>query len=260
MNFIKAQGPQANRVNCHSMFAVIFIALVGTGCATPLPEVSTTRPIEKAEMPNFKEQPNIFVVRYEPEPFQVETERGIAQGLIPALIGEAIGQYVDRRKGETITKKYSLQDPSLQVKTRFVSVLTADLGLTTIRRVEQPFPKDDTSNLRGALGTGVVIDFKTTKWSYFLNLPGEGIQFMPKSRYGVKYDVRARLIRLDDAKILWEAVCQYWEDPKRSVLLEELEANNGAILKTKFSEAAEFCFNGFRTQFPYSETQKRGTE
>lgn len=252
MTFTKAQGPRANWFNCHSMFAIILIALIaliGAGCATPLPEVATTRPIEKGEIPNFKEQPNIFVVRYEPEPFEVETERGAAQGLIPALIGEAIGQYVDRRKGETIAKKYSLQDPTLQVKERFVSALTADLGLTNIRRVEPPFSKDDTSNLRVTLGTGVVFDFKTTKWSYFLNLPGEGIQFMPQSRYGVKYDVRARLIRLEDTKILWEAVCRYWEDSKRSVPLEELEANNGAILKTKFSEAAAFCSDGFRTQF-----------
>jgi hypothetical protein len=62
--------------------------------------------------------------------------------------------------------------------------------------------------------------------------------------------VRARLVRVEDRKVLWQGVA-HWalDDPNVLPDVETLAANRGASLKAKLAEAADFCADRLVEQF-----------
>lgn len=77
--------------------------------------------------------------------------------------------------------------------------------------------------------TGAVLDVRTMKWGIDNNR--------------AKYSARARLVRLADSTILWEATCNEFvaDKAKPGPTMEALTANDGELLKTKLGEAADLC-------------------
>lgn len=145
-------------------------------------------------------------------------------------------------------KKYSLQDPVLRVKERFLSTLSVDFDLKNIRPVQGPLTDDRVPALKERFGQGVVIDFKTIKWDLLYYLTDW-------SHYRIAFSARARMVRLEDSKIIWQGVCDIvGKDRKTSPTLDELESNNGALLKVKLNGAADRCVEELLEQFPDKES------
>ncbi|MFI5343075.1 MAG: hypothetical protein ACHQUC_02520 [Chlamydiales bacterium] len=164
-----------------------------------------------------------------------------------AGIGGALGALVTIGASEMsqndMVKNYALEDPALQVKKRFLSSLESDLSLTNIKPIAEPSKSDELSELAKAFGKSTIIDFKTTRW--FLT-------YFPTSwsRYRISYTATARLIQLEDTKIMWQGNCEFiGQDPETSPTWEELTANSGTILKAKMIEAANACAGDLLNQF-----------
>lgn len=170
-------------------------------------------------------EPQIHAVHYVWTPvFMVEsTGYAVASAFFTPLVvlaaaGEGMGLQRDLR----------LEDPVFRVKDRLVSKLQTDFNLTNVRVVSDPPKNDGVATLKQVLQTGIVLDVKTAKWG------------LDNAR--VKYSARARLLRLADSAILWQATCEFVADKAQpSPKMDELKANDGVLLKTKILEAADGC-------------------
>jgi hypothetical protein len=215
------------------VLAWVFL-LIFCGCGPKLIRMDTG---ERARL----KQVNIQAVRYPPPSFNVRTPgKALAGG--GGLLGGFISLGLFKSAGEKMTHDYSLEDPVVAVKDRFLSSLDADLGIKA-SSVNEPLGKDSLDELKTTFEKGMVFDFKTIQWMLF---------YFPTdwSHYRIAYSARSRLIRLEDSKILWQGVCEFiGKDPKTSPTWEELTENNGALLKIKLKEAADACSKELLAQF-----------
>ncbi len=210
------------------------ISLIFCGCAPKLIKLDAD---ERARL----KQVNIQAVHYPPPSFNVRTPgKALAGG--GGLLGGFISLGLFKSAGEKMTHDYSLEDPVVVVKDRFLSSLDSDFGIKT-SSAHEPLSKDSLDELKTTLGKGMVFDFKTIQWMLF---------YFPTdwSHFRIAYSARSRLIRLEDSKILWQGVCEFiGQDPKTSPTWEQLTENNGALLKIKLSEAADACSKELLAQF-----------
>ena len=94
---------------------------------------------------------------------------------------------------------------------------------------------DGIEELRRAFGNRTVIALKTNTWAVWFH------KSEPR-RYAFAYRVQAKLLRLEDFKVLWKGECPLRsQDATTAPTLEELKANDGALLKAKSKEVAESC-------------------
>ncbi len=155
--------------------------------------------------------------------------------------------------GRQLRGAYAVQDPAARVRDRVLSALQSEVGLPDVRRVELPLGRDDAgdpaagrsvtadelsrlSRLRAALGTATLFEFETADW-------GLGFDFQDPGRYGVYYSVLARLLRLEDSRVLWRAPvrCGFARKGTANPTLAEWLANQGVLLRAKLDEAADEC-------------------
>lgn len=145
-------------------------------------------------------------------------------------------------RATTWVRGLSLEDPILRVKDRFVTALETEVGLKNLRTIPTPLGSDSLDHLRAELGKGVVLDFKTLTpppaggWALYA-----GIFW---STYA--YSARARLIRLDDSRILWQGLCKISE---KIPPLRVLEEDDGQAFKTRIEESAVICARQLIQQF-----------
>ncbi|MDQ5849626.1 MAG: hypothetical protein M3544_11770, partial [Pseudomonadota bacterium] len=78
-------------------------------------------------------------------------------------------------------------------------------------------------------GSGAVLEVRTRNWGL--------------DNYRVKYSAVARLTRLPDAEVLWEAACEDFvvDKGKPAPAMDALKANEGELLKAKLREGADGC-------------------
>lgn len=134
-----------------------------------------------------------------------------------------------------MANEYALEDPALRLQSRFLSSLEKELGIKDIRIFQKSPSGESIDELKGMIGKGMVLDFKTTQWMLF---------YYPTdwSHYRIAYAARGRLVRLEEPKIIWQGTCEFiGQDPKTSPTMAELVANNGALLKQRINEAADAC-------------------
>jgi hypothetical protein len=92
---------------------------------------------------------------------------------------------------------------------------------------------DDLSAVKTAYPGRWLFDFKTMGWGS----AAEG---------DVEFTVRARLIRSDDAKIVWQGLCKYETHDAKGELLT---ARNAALLKKKLQAGVSPCARQLWSQF-----------
>jgi hypothetical protein len=139
-----------------------------------------------------------------------------------------------------------LEAPLLSVKDRFLATVTA--AYSNVRFIEKVRFDDDLSSLKRTFRKGIVFDFGINNWELGPRA------FSGKSVYSLALRVRARLIRLDDLKIMWQGICRIGgESPKTWRTLAELTANDYAILKEKRDAMAKKCADQLVAQFSGKE-------
>ena len=207
------------------------------GCAPTIIE------IDREMLMRLKNEPQILAVHYQPASFEVYGQLGAAgaataTGLATELFGLAGGLAAAGvvwggaiSAGKQLIKDYSLEDPSPRVKEGFISAIESRLGFKSTRSIKETLSTEDLGELKEKFGNMIVIDFLTSQWVFSDRGAFSG-------EYRLSYSARSRLVRLEDSKVLWQGVCQLF----RSVpSLEELKADNGALLKEKLNEAADIC-------------------
>lgn len=214
---------------------VAFVALLSAACA-PAPIR-----ISDAEIARLRGEPEIRVVRYSPEAITVQTRGGdVARQF--GLVGLAVGSSVDENLKSKLMKEYGFQDPAPSVRDMLVSALTADLGLTNVRLIEEPAPADAADELRRRFGTGVVLDIKTLVW--WLTYDQQAFD-----AYRLLYVARARLVRLEGPSVIWQATCDRPVGEAKTSKMDELMANGGQLLKQRTTETVDWCARTLLEQF-----------
>lgn len=138
-----------------------------------------------------------------------------------------------------LSKRYGIPDPAPTVKMMLVQSLERDAGFRKLAVVDQPLAggNDDTlKDLTATYSKGVVLDVKNINWG--------GMYFTTNwMRYQLGLGIRARLVRLDDQKVLWKGTCWYnaARDAKLEPTMDELTANNAALFRKIYADAGQHC-------------------
>ncbi len=213
--------------------ALLVVAIV-SGCA-PAPVR-----LDSAEMARLKDEREIRAVRYEPASLSYRSRLAGAQ--LPGILalGSLGADIADSARGPQLMKQYELTDPAGAVQKRLLAALAGELGLQNLKLVPDPLTSDELDALRTAPGTGPVLDVKTLTWS---------LQYDPNSFSGylLYYAARARLVRLDPPRVVWQSVCDLPGNP--SVPVDQFTANNGALLKATIAERVAQCVQILRDEF-----------
>lgn len=190
-------------------------------------------------------------LRQAPKVYAVHNPPRLAFALFPeeGLKGESIGKYFgpvgliaggmsDLRAaqalGERLLQEFGIQDPVLLVKAKSIALLAGE-NLNNIQAFDSILPEDDPARLRRTVDSSVIIDFKTIAWALVAQDKNPG-------HYVDAYRARSRLIRVDDAKVLWEGECSIkTHDAMTAPTLAELTANQGALIKSLFQADADAC-------------------
>jgi hypothetical protein len=121
---------------------------------------------------------------------------------VPAL---TYNGYVDER-AITIRTQTGVEAPLDRVRERVVTRLGGPLGYPAVlRRPPAMAASGSVEALRASVNSPLVLDFRTTSWGLG-NLRGGGEPKADDPIY-THHFVRARLVRLSDGQILWQAVC-----------------------------------------------------
>lgn len=184
----------------------------------------------------LKSENNTWVVYHNPPAFAVMTTG-------KAMFG-AIGGAAMVSAGNKMRQKYGLIDPTIKVKENFKTKFENRLSLKSLRVENEPLSKDSIEDLRKKFRSGLVLDFKTHVWSF-------GYYAADWKHYRLSYSVRARLIELRNSKLVWQGICNVFEnEPKgERPTLKELKADEGALIKAKLADAAQYCTEDLLKQF-----------
>jgi hypothetical protein len=228
------------------LFLIVF--LFSGGCAsTDLAPIK----MEKGGIEKLKNQSTVIAIHYKPSSFRlvtVDTTMASGIGVLFGAVGGAISAGVTNNKiesaGQEMVENYSLQDPVLRVKEQILGGLNTNHGVNNIHAVPETMVEENFDLLRKQYGTGILIDFMTVNW---------GLGFFPfdRSHYRTPLFVRSRLVDLKDSKVLWQGSCRVMEEKTDSSPdLDEIKAENGALLKKKLIAAADICAKEIIAQFP----------
>lgn len=253
----RAGGPSSSVGLMKTACLMLAIALAANGCALAV------KGVEQGELARLREQPEVVAVHYTAPPFLVRTTApkggGIGAGLgaagplglllLPLAIGISVAvtaaeEAAERSAGADLTNEVGLEDPVVLLKERLASRLAGE-GISRIRPVAAAMDSDDLKRLKQAFGSATVLDVKTKGW-------GLHYHFQDAKTFFALYWVRARLIRLDQGRVVWDAEqrCAAGGDRRHGLpTLEELRANGGALLKTTFAQAAETCVEPLLARF-----------
>ena len=189
------------------LLVLCMVLATAQACAPTLIPPPTLIPLQKEELAQLKDQPEIHAIHYA-RPAPKDTTRGPGGPIVPMFQfgprGAAVGILAQLvimglvaavRSATGAPEDYCWDDPVLQVKDRFLVSLEAELGLKQIRVVRDPREDDDLEKLKAEFGSSLILDFKTTNCEV-----KEPDQF-------IAYQARSRLIHLGDSKIIWQGVC-----------------------------------------------------
>lgn len=184
---------------------VLLVTITLTGCAEHLKRI----PLERSELARLNQQATIHVAHYPPAAFWVL---------------DADFQPVRTLSG--------FSDPAQRVRQQFVSSLEARLALKNIRFADKPLLTDDAAGLQDAFPEGVVLEFKTLDWQ-MLGLR-RGTAFL-------SYQARARLVRPQDATVLWQGGCHSSTAFRKTLYPAQWMENDAAVLRAELDKSADEC-------------------
>jgi len=210
-----------------SLIVIGAFAAMFTGCA------SSTVALKPQDVTQLKALSEIPAVHGQPATLRVVTVgKAMSAGMF-GVVGGLVADGMARSEGKDLVKAYALDDPAGRVKERVAAVLAERLALNNVRAVSTPVEDIDAKTLRGAFRDSVVLAVKTDQWSVsFVDLA---------SHYGIVYSATARLVRTGDGTVLSNASCRLDGRDFEKVTMDELKADNGALLKMRLERTADLC-------------------
>ncbi len=169
---------------------------------------------------------------------------------MPIAMKAALAQLADAKEaGAKFISASQLTDPITLVETRFLRARQRELGLMTLP-APQLIKNDSAETLREQLGADSVIDFKTERWSIGTIISG-GFSLEPIA-YRIAYTGRARLVRLNDEKIVWEGTCTYEKDDSvtpKLIPYDMTGSDQGVAVNASIQALADTCADYLWRQF-----------
>jgi hypothetical protein len=215
----------------------IGILLLLSGCAASPPQQ-----LAAEDLARIRQEPPIIAVVYQPPPpFQQST--AFTEGISTiGAVGSLASMQASGASGAQTTRGIELVNPSIRVRDQFVAGMTSEFALPQ-PTVHDNVNSDDIERLRAALGPGVVLDFKTVSWGIGTYRQNPFRQDL----FRVNIIVRARLIRLGEQRILWENLHGILS--RDAATVQQLQQNDGALLKRWLAEAADMCAKDLIAKF-----------
>lgn len=194
-------------------------------------------PITVDERDKLKSYPEIKVVHSVPPMMDFMTPGGVLLDQV------TLGTVPIKDKA----KRYGVPDPAASIKENMARGMERELGLRNLVRVAQPGPRDAIGKvdaIKSAFGKGMVLEVTTFHW-------GAGYFPADWTHYRVGYGAQARLVHVNDGRIIWKSMCNYDSYNQTGVKpsMDELTANNGAVLKQIVGGAEKYCTDLFINQF-----------
>lgn len=204
------------------LVAVLFAGLaLLAGCAVEHTQTDLVS-LKRADRDTLKDAGNVATVTY-------------------AAPAPTYNGYVNQRSIDILTQT-GIEAPLDRVRERVVNRLV-ELGYpASLKRPPAMAADDGVDAIKAVVKASLVVDFDTRSWGVG-NLRGGGDPKADDPIY-THHHVRVRLIRVSDAKILWQAVCGLRGYPgDETVKLKDLVASGGAPLRLKLDVAADGCAN-----------------
>lgn len=147
-----------------------------------------------------------------------------------------------------------VEAPVKSVKDRFLARISQELQLTNVQVLDQPhgvakigpLMAPPIELLKEEFIRGLVFDFYTGIWELD-RVPELLPSGTPRYRFGTY--VRARLIRLDDATILWQQFCLPADLKPEQRALNEWLANDFALLRAEVERQVQYCADDLVARF-----------
>jgi hypothetical protein len=147
--------------------------------------------------------------------------------------------------GAKIMKENGIEDPMLTARNRLVDRLKVEGGMKNLvaSRETVPIDLENVEKLRQRYGKGLYLQIIPGRWIIIYYASNW-------SKYHMIYGATARLVRADDGKILWNAVCGLdRDDGDNAPTMDQLLANRAALLKTWTRESAQKCADTLTNAF-----------
>lgn len=152
--------------------------------------------------------------------------------------------YVALKNGKEWTQENNISHPMAAVRDRLTGKLKSEMGLYSFKHLETTVDigEDSVDKLKARFGSGLIMDFSGGyQVIYYLTSP---------SSYHMYFNGRARLVRLEDGKIMWAGNCRTdVEDPDNKPTIDDLRANQAARLKQWLDRGAAECSKQLTDQF-----------
>lgn len=220
--------------------AAIILVMITTGCG---PGKIVLAPEERSKL---KEEPEIIAFRYE----------GPVLAAIPGA--PASGEY-------TYERIVVREEPLIPLMERFLAAIKAELNLGTIRTLLEPrhhgpdfrFSLDqsaereqDLYRIKRTFQTGLVFDFDKNN-VLFSPDPSQyrSIAFTrtdSQVRFIVQFWARARLIKVNEQKVLWQGVCIVTNG---GMTLADFREASNPLVQEKLDGAINACAEELTAQF-----------
>lgn len=220
---------------------------------------STTRMAAPSDaIADLTSSSKVAVAHYEPEKFMIWPDQQRARGSVLGmfgLIGASIDAGLQFAEAKEATAKFisasqQLMDPITHVESRFLTAWQQELRLIDLP-ASQLVSTDSPQKLFERFGTGYVIDFKTERWTVDATIQSSGLSSTPDG-YRPSYTARARLVRLNDQKIVWQGTCEYSKDDSHTPKLTPYDItgiDQGGAVKAAMQKLAEVCADSLWRQF-----------
>jgi hypothetical protein len=149
----------------------------------------------------------------------------------------------------------ALSDPLTVVQDRFLELVRAQARSVRFDpRVSSPVglratQRDDLHQVKKQVGQGLVLEFRPWQW-YFGVWDTEQrlnpISTSQEPRVLLGYAVRARLLDLDQEKVVWQYICRVSTERNE---MDVWMADNNALIKQKTGQLAEQCAHDLASDF-----------
>lgn len=203
--------------------AAAFVAFCLAGCASSKPITASSETLSA-----YQGQP-LTVVTYNPK-------KGFFQITAGAAMFGAIGAVAALAESEKLIARYDLTNPSVRTAETLTPALSDRLRPSTVTPLADPSDGKDAKQLAALAGNkGLVLDVQALAWTssyYPVNW----------SHYRPVYVGVSHLIDAGTGKLIAQGPCKIDSfDDKGAPTYDEMYADNAAILKTQFQQAADEC-------------------
>ncbi|PIR24810.1 MAG: hypothetical protein COV43_08485 [Deltaproteobacteria bacterium CG11_big_fil_rev_8_21_14_0_20_42_23] len=230
----------------------ILISLIAVQACAP----KTVR-LDHRYYQSLRNEANIAATHYRPPTFTVQSISGFLMGTVfagmsggmwgssPAGAGAMGSASMTTFEGKKVDQSTPLEDPAYKIKEGFMSAIAHQLQLSRIQNIREPIERKSEGDLKQVFKNNFIFTFNTTSW---------GVEAHSLRSYDLSFRHIAKLIRLSDAQVLWQGVCQYKErllndETKKPLALKKLKENNATLLRVNLKKVGNVCTENLLNQF-----------